>query len=339
MVVDLGTSAPYAVHSLPPDPAAGRPARVFVDLSPAQLGAGCPDRVPVDDGLLRRVRAGQHDRDTVRIVLDLAGPVTFRAFPLDGPPRLVVDVFRSGEADLVGEILRGRRGGPAVGRPLRVVVDAGHGGRDPGAIGPGGLREKDVTLALARELARALERRPAFRVKLTRDRDAYLSLEQRTAIANAFGADLFISVHANASRSRRAQGVETYYLDRGSDRAARRLAARENQAREADLAGIEHILADVLLTAKVSESRRLAREVQQALVEDLSRTYGPVRDLGVKRGPFYVLTGAVMPSILVEAAFITHPTEARRLADGGFRRRVAEAMARGVEAFVRRGSG
>ncbi len=339
VVVDLSRNPAYRVRTLPADPAAGRPARLFVDLTPARIGPGCPRCTPVGDGVIRQVRAAQHDRDTVRVVLDLEGPVMHRVFPLEGPPRLVLDVFSrpagSPGRDVVAEILRKDSRPPSA--DLRIVIDPGHGGRDPGAIGPGGLREKDVTLAIARELAQLLRKRLGCRVRLTRDRDRYLSLEQRTAIANAFGADLFISIHANASRSRRAQGVETYYLSRASDRAARRLAARENMGREEDLAEMEHILADVVLAAKVEDSRRLARMIQESVVAELSRTYGPVRDLGVKRGPFYVLAGAVMPSVLVETAFITHPREGRRLADRRYRRRLAEALAAGVERFVKGG--
>ncbi len=334
VVVDLGRTVAYQAGALPPAPDAGRPARVYVDLRPARLGVGCATNTAVADGLVRRVRVAQHDRDTVRVVLALEEAADHRVFPLEGPARLVIDVFagpRAGE-DVVTRILRGQEGGA---RPIRVVIDPGHGGRDPGALGPGGLREKDVTLAIARELARLLGNRPGWEVRLTRDRDEYLSLEERTARANAFGADLFVSIHANASRSRRARGIETYYLSPASDRSARRLAALENQGREEDLAEMEHILADVVLSAKVEDSRRLAEAVQQALVDELARRGGPVRDLGVKQGPFYVLTGAVMPAVLVETSFITHPEEARRLADPGFRRQVAEALARGVERFAK----
>jgi len=128
--------------------------------------------------------------------------------------------------------------------------------------------------------------------------------------------------------------VETYYLERSSDRSARRLAALENGGREEDAAEMEHILADVVLSSKVRDSRRLAQAIQTALVTDLSRKYGPTRDLGVKRGPFYVLTGAVMPAALVEAAFLTHPEEARRLEDAGFHREAAQALARGIGRFT-----
>jgi len=196
------------------------------------------------------------------------------------------------------------------------------------------VREKDVTLAIATELAGLLRQQGRWEVKLTREADTTLSLEERTAIANAFGANLFVSIHANASPSQSARGVETYYLERSSDRSARRLAALENGGREEDAAEMEHILADVVLSSKVRDSRRLAETIQETLVSNLSRNYGPTRDLGVKRGPFYVLTGAIMPAVLVETAFLTHPEESRRLTDVDFQREAARALAQGIGRFA-----
>ena len=339
VVVDLDHLTPFQAKTLPANPGADKPPRIFLDLARTRLGPVCPSHTQVADGLVSNVRAGQYDPTTVRVVLDLTGAANFRAFPLDSPPRIVVDVYRSVESqDVVADLITGDPAPaappPTPARPLRIVVDPGHGGKDPGAVGPGGLLEKNVALAMALKLAEELPRRLPCIVKLTRSDDRFLPLEQRTAIANGFGADLFISVHANASRSSRAKGIETYYLDRTSDRAARKMAARENAGTEADLAEMEHILADVILSSKIQDSRRLAEEVQRALVGAVSRAYGPVRDLGVKRGPFYVLTGAMMPAILIETSFITHPVESKRLASARFQRQAAAAMAAGVERYL-----
>ncbi|GAB4260527.1 MAG: hypothetical protein Kow0092_09420 [Deferrisomatales bacterium] len=341
VVMDLAHPGPFRAQSLPENPTAGKPRRIYVDFPDAAVSPACQACSPVADGLVTQVRTGQFDPTTARVVLDLEGPATFRVFPLDSPPRVVLDVFREGKTkpDVVGAILAGstprdRSARTGAAPEIRIVIDPGHGGKDPGAVGPGGLLEKDVTLTLARELAAILSRRPHWKVKLTRTDDRYLALEERTAIANAFGADLFLSIHTNANRSPRARGVETYYLDRSSDRAARKVAALENASGEAALDEIEHILADVVLTSKVEDSRRLARVVQTALVSGLRRHYGGVRDLGVKKGPFYVLTGAVMPAVLVETSFITHPEEARRLRDAEYRRRAAVALAAGVQRFA-----
>ncbi|MHB8763797.1 MAG: N-acetylmuramoyl-L-alanine amidase, partial [Deferrisomatales bacterium] len=338
VVLDLTGSPAFTPGSLPADPEAGKPPRLFVDLVATRLDRGCPDCAVVEDGVVRQVRAGQPTAGVARVVLDLAAPAQFRVFPLEGPPRLVVDVFGAARAPGAArpEPAAEPPVAPAPRRP-RVVVDPGHGGKDPGAIGPGGLMEKDVALAIGLELAEFLRRDGGFEVRLTRERDVTLSLEQRTAVANAFEADLFVSVHTNASPSRQAMGIETYFLDRTSDRSSRRLAARENGGTEEALADVEHILADVILTSKTRESRRLAELVHEDLVGHLIRGYGPVKDLGVKRGPFFVLTGAVMPAVLVEAAFITHPEEARRLTDRRYRRQVAEAVARGIGRFLNGG--
>ncbi len=331
VVVDLSAAVPFQIRSLPADPAAGKRHRVYVDLANASLSGACAPCATVGDGVVRQVRAGQNDPRTVRVVLDLESPGAFRAFPLDAPARLVVDVFPGASSgDPVAELIPGRAG-EVFARRIRVVIDPGHGGRDPGAVGVRGIREKDVTLSIAREVAARLRADARWEVRLTREGDQTLALEQRTAIANAFGADLFVSIHANASPSRRAGGVETYYLERATDRAARRLAARENGG--GDVGEMEHILADVVLTSKVRESRRLAEDLQAALMGRLSRVRGGLRDLGVKRGPFYVLAGAFMPAVLVETAFLTHPEEARLLADSSFRRQAAEAIVAGIETF------
>lgn len=219
-------------------------------------------------------------------------------------------------------------------RKLKIVLDPGHGGRDPGAIGPGGLMEKDVVLKIAKEVKKRLESKVGCEVILTRDDDTELILARRIAIANTHGADLFISIHANASPSKKARGIETYFLDRSSDRSARRVAAQENKTSETGVLETEQILADVILNMKLPESRRLAEEVQKGMLDRVVEVFGPERDLGVKRAPFYVLTGAVMPAILIETAFISNPVEAAWLRDEKFHGVVADAVSGAVSKFT-----
>jgi N-acetylmuramoyl-L-alanine amidase len=217
------------------------------------------------------------------------------------------------------------------------VVDAGHGGHDPGAIGPGRVREKDVTLAMARRLAKRL-REAGFEVVLTRRDDRFLALEERTGIANAARGDLFVSLHANAHPRRHRSGVETYFLDTADDRYAARLAARENGL---DLgegeAEVARILTDLDAKASARASRRLARLVQREVTGGVRARVGEVRDLGVKGALFYVLLGARMPAVLVEAAFISNRAEERRLASARYQDAVAAGIARAVVAFARSG--
>lgn len=324
-------------------PAAGeQPRRLAVDLSPAQLEGKAVAR-PVGDAQVERVRAAQHDADTVRVVLDLAGGQDYELFRLEDPPRVVVDVGAReaappARAPPVASAPEDE-GGTGPLRPIRrVVVDAGHGGHDPGAIGPHGVREKDVTLAMARRLKRRLER-VGFQVVLTRRDDRFLGLDERTALANTARGDLFVSLHANAHPRRDRGGIETYFLNVTDDRYAARLAARENGL--VDVAAeatpqVTRILSDLDATRSAGPSRQLATLVQRELVSRVRANVGEVRDLGVKHALFYVLLGARMPAVLVEAAFVSNRREERRLASAPYQEQVAEGVTRAIARFAGR---
>jgi N-acetylmuramoyl-L-alanine amidase len=215
----------------------------------------------------------------------------------------------------------------------RIVVDPGHGGKDPGAVGPNGVLEKDITLAMAKLLKKQLEKDIGCEVVLTRDRDVFLPLEERTAIANKVGADLFISLHANASHHRSAYGTETYYLNLSKNDQAAAVAARENGTSLKEVGDLEAILFDLMANAKINESGRLAAEIQKSMVSRLSRKYSNIRDLGVRQGPFYVLLGATMPSVLVEAAFISNHREEARLVTRDFQQNTALAISQAVRNY------
>ena len=215
----------------------------------------------------------------------------------------------------------------------RIVVDAGHGGKDTGAIGPHGVREKDMTLAIARKLAARLKSL-GFQVVMTRNKDVFVPLDDRTRIANEAHADLFVSVHCNAARRRKLEGVETWTLNVSSDRYAARLAAFENAEAERTVSDLRLILADLATKANASDARDLAQSVQSSLVRTLRSRVGKVRDHGVKQALFYVLLGTHMPSILVETGFISNPSEEARLKSLRFQDGTAEAIARGVKDFV-----
>ncbi len=217
----------------------------------------------------------------------------------------------------------------------RIVIDAGHGGHDTGAIGPTGVREKDVTLGVAKELASQLRSR-GYDVVLTRDGDRYLALEERTRLANQHRGDLFISIHANAHRSPSQSGVETYSLNLASDRYAKRLAARENATAESSASELQYMLADLATRANTVDSARLARIVQQSIVQGVAKKFGKPKDHGVKHALFFVLLGAKMPAILVETAFLSNPAEEKKLAGSPYRAALARSIADGVEKFVAR---
>ncbi|ATB39326.1 N-acetylmuramoyl-L-alanine amidase [Cystobacter fuscus] len=215
----------------------------------------------------------------------------------------------------------------------RVVIDAGHGGHDTGAIGRKGLREKDVTLVIARKLARELRER-GLEVLLTRDEDRYLKLEERARLANDTRGDLFISIHCNSATTSKLRGIETYTLNTSADRYSIRLAARENASSEKGISDLQFILADLATKANTEESTRLANQVQRNLVSHLSANYSDVKNLGTKEALFYVLLGAKMPAILVETSFLSHPEEEKRLGSEAYQDEVAQAIAQGVEDFV-----
>jgi len=216
----------------------------------------------------------------------------------------------------------------------RVVIDAGHGGRDFGAMGPGGTREKDVTLAMAQKLAAQLEAQ-GLQVLLSRSDDEFVTLEERARFANEHRADLFISIHANANSDRRVRGTQTYFLNATDDSYALRLAARENAATERSISDLQLILADLATKANVEESHQLAEAVQREMVKQLGRDFGAGRDLGVKHALFYVLLGVRMPAILVETAFVSNPAEERRLNSDAFQAAVARDIATGVSRFLK----
>jgi N-acetylmuramoyl-L-alanine amidase len=218
-------------------------------------------------------------------------------------------------------------------QPL-VVIDPGHGGEELGAVGVDGLLEKDIVLGISRKLETLLQERIQARTVLTREEDRDIPLIERSGRANALNANLFVSIHANASIRHQARGIETYYLDNTRDRASLRLASFENEAlRGFDDDDLSFMLSDMIQSAKQPDSIALAHHVQSALVDVLSGEYQDIRSLGVKRGPFHVLVGAHMPCILVEVSFIDHPVEGKRLADPNYQQLIAEGLFEGIQRF------
>jgi N-acetylmuramoyl-L-alanine amidase len=338
VVIELSARVPATAQRLPADAAAERPERLYFDLPGVWVGHDWDTPQPVGDGLLSAIRLGQFESSTARAVIDLARYERHRVFWLTGPDRLVVDVFGPGEdAAGTGETLADADA-PATPaareRKLRVVLDPGHGGDDPGTIGARGLREKDVTLAVARDAKRRLEER-GFQVLLTRERDRTLSLEERTAFAEGARGDVFVSIHVNAAPRPRVQGIETYYLDASNERHTLRVAARESGVAPAQLDDLQRVLAGFKVSEVGSHSAQLARSVHGEIVGGVREAYGSVDDLGVKRGPFHVLFLSDAPSVLVEIGFLSNPMEARRLRSKLYRAVVAEQLARGLSRYRR----
>lgn len=235
---------------------------------------------------------------------------------------------------------RVREARKSAGRRIVVVIDPGHGGEDHGAVGQGGLLEKDVVLDIAFALEKLLVEELGADVRLTRRGDEFVPLAERTEIANDFDAQLFISLHTNASPTNKLHGLEAYYLDNTGDEASKKLAERENASLQLEGGGIgdlEFMLSDLIQSSKLDDSIRLAHDLNDALLAHLQGRWQGVRSYGVKRAPFYVLVGAHMPCVLMELFFIDHPQDGVRLADKRFRHEIARGLLAGIRTFVERG--
>ena len=227
-----------------------------------------------------------------------------------------------------------RRGGFSLSRQLglgisRIVIDPGHGGYDPGAQ-VRGLNEAELVLDIALRLEQLLTREPGVAVVLTRRTNAYVSLEQRTAIANRAAADLFLSIHANASANASVRGIETYFLNFAPNPEAEAIAARENAGSSKTMGSLPDIVKAIALNNKIDESRDFASMLQQSMHAQLRRVDRTARNLGVKQAPFMVLVGATMPSALVEVSFLTHRQDATLLRTTNYRQQIAEGLAVGI---------
>jgi N-acetylmuramoyl-L-alanine amidase len=216
----------------------------------------------------------------------------------------------------------------------RIVIDAGHGGHDPGTIGRGGLQEKDLVLDVAQRLATLVREQLGADVIMTRDSDVFIPLEERTAIANSKGADLFLSIHANSSRSPKARGIETYFLNFAADPHAEEVAARENSISAATMKDLQNLVKAITLNSKIDESRDFASSVHESLVENLRPGHPDIQDRGVRTAPFYVLIGANMPSILAEIAFVSNPDEEKLLRGPERRDEIAKSLFGGVKKYL-----
>ncbi len=217
-------------------------------------------------------------------------------------------------------------------RPI-IVIDPGHGGEENGAIGVGGILEKDVVLAVSLFLEELVRDRLRAEIVLTRRTDVTLPLADRTKIANDSKADLFISIHANASELRNAHGIESYYLDNTNDKSSLKLAARENISAGGPAGDLDFMISDLIQTGKLDDSISLAHYLNDSLYSTLSRYYEGVKNLGVKKAPFFVLVGAHMPCALAEVSFIDNPVEGKRLGDSRYQRLIAQGLYQGVRSF------
>ncbi|MGD2126421.1 MAG: N-acetylmuramoyl-L-alanine amidase [Desulfobacteraceae bacterium] len=355
VVVDLERPVKYESHLLKEDPNLKKPRRLYMDLRDTYVSADIESSIPIRDGLLQRARAGQYTSNSVRVVLDINSIGGYKIFHLHDPFRIVVDVRGTERKRSEGvkvsksetrQVRKGIRKAKKPDRSIslarqlglnvkRIVIDPGHGGKDPGCFHGGGVKEKHIVLKLAKTLAKKVEARLQCEAFLTRTKDIFLPLERRTAFANMKKADLFISLHINAHKQANVSGVETYFLNIATDERAVMVAARENATSEKNLSDLQAILNDLMLNTKISESSRLAHEVQKGMLGHVKKRYQKVKDLGVKQAPFYVLIGAEMPAVLVEMGFITNRRERRRLLSQKYLDSIADGIILGIEGYIK----
>lgn len=299
-------------------------------------------------GLVEEVKAYQFP-NSAQISFRLTKKVTrYKVYQKENPNRILVILWESEKKVKVKTSLRGDRLQPneRLAKFDVIVIDPGHGGKDPGAIGPTGLKEKDVVLDIAKRLAWLLRKELGIKVILTREDDTFVPLKARGEIANLKGADLFLSIHTNASRNRRKGGFETYFLSPAKNDEARAVAMRENAALRFELPEgsteyvsqndyvLQDILGDMLQVSFLKESEDLAAIIQEELDQRLR-----MDNLGVDQAGFYVLVGAKMPSVLVEVAFISNPYEEKLLKQRRFRQNIARALYRAIKRFKRKYEG
>ncbi|MFH2218882.1 MAG: N-acetylmuramoyl-L-alanine amidase [Pseudomonadota bacterium] len=345
VVIDVDNETTYTHRLLKKDPSIEKPQRLYIDLDNSRLGEDIQKVIPINDDLLSDARAGQFTPYLVRVVVDIKSFQTYKIFSLKNPFRIVVDVW--------GKYAQGAKPEPrmdkktakpppgSLARQLalgvrRIIIDPGHGGRDYGA--PGylkGVHEKNVVLQISRRLAKRIREDLGFEVILTRDSDRNLTLEERTAIANTKNADLFISIHTNAAKDRRAYGIETFFLNLATDEDAILVAARENATSTKNISDLQTILSDLMQNSKINESSRLATHVQKSLHTDMRKKYTGIKNKGVKQAPFYVLLGAQMPAILIETSFISNSRECKRLTSTEYQDQLSSAIVNGIRSYLK----
>lgn len=349
------------------------PERFYLDVFQAKLSPSLAGRsLELNSGCVRSLRLAQKNPSTVRLTVELepGKKEEQKIYYLKNPNRLVLDLYHrvepsakgAGDSASAQAANLPKEKSVATSPPVtaenpprpplpsssgytlvrqlglgvkRIVLDPGHGGSDPGCLGVNGLKEKDVALDIALRLKKILETEGHFEVLLTRDQDITLPLEKRTALANKYAADLFVSIHLNASPRKNRTGVETFYLNFSPDPAVNELAARENASSTKNIREIKLIVEKIMKNTKYDESKELAEKIHHNLYSHLKQHFGPRDDLGVKGGPFWVLIGTEMPAVLVETSHLSNPKEAEALKTDMYRESIATGIFRGIIEYVK----
>jgi len=368
VVLDIGKLREYTFGEL------RDPGRIYIDVLQAKLNPILQGQsYPVKAEYVSQIRISQKTTSTVRLVVDVefSRIQSYRVYHLFDPFRLVVDIYPHGGQGQVPAQSQtpaqtptpagkppqpGDRIHPAVKRQVdpndpnfngtslarqlglgvrTIVVDPGHGGPRPGTIGKSGLQEKEVNLGVALALRKLLREKAGLDAILTRESDVDVTLEDRTVIANQKRADLFVSIHSNAHRDRKRGGVETFFLNVSPDPSVVELAAAENATSTKNIGEMKSILQKIVQNSKVQESRELAEMIQRNLVKALSQDLPSIKNLGVKGGPFWVLIGGEMPSVLVEISHLSNAREEAKLRTKKYQELAAQGIYDGIVEYIR----
>jgi N-acetylmuramoyl-L-alanine amidase len=341
IVVDIGSLREYSPHELP------SPDRIFVDIYQAKLNPILHNKTYlVNNDYINQIRIAQRSPNTVRVVVDLdfSKVKRFQIWPAFDPFRIVIDIYPTElktetPTEKPPQPAQPTKEGYSMARQLglgiqRIVIDPGHGGKDPGAMGKSGTMEKTIVLDICQRLKKLLGAHNDLEVIMTRETDIYVPVENRTVIANQKRADLFISVHANSNPSKKRSGVETFYLNFSQDPSVIETAALENATSTKNLSEMRSILEKIAKNSKVIESKELANDIQKNLVLTLQKPYKEVKDLGYKGGPFWVLIGVETPSVLVEVSYLSNSKEETRLKNTQYRQYIAQGIYSGIKEYM-----
>lgn len=368
VVIVMNSPAQYTVGHLT------KPDRLYVDLQYSSLAPKWSKKqLNVGDGRLHMVRIAQNRMGIVRVVLDLPVIPHYATFTLNNPDRIVIDLkdqlaaistsvakatikpqAKSAHRPKIKTVtIPAEKPSPTTAKMTKatsltpapkptnsirtIVLDPGHGGKDPGALSPQGIQEKQVVLQVALELRNIIRHTlPQYRVILTRQKDVFIPLAERAKIANRNRAEIFISIHANASKRRQVSGIETWYFDFAAHtERAQRIAARENNMSTHQFSELERILRDLHETDRINQSAILAGMTQNSLVQYMKTKQAKILNRGVDGAPFIVLLQTEMPSVLVEIGFVSNPTEAKRLRSQTYQKALAQGIFRGIRKFLR----
>ncbi|GAB7141179.1 hypothetical protein RsTz2092_11440 [Deferribacterales bacterium RsTz2092] len=356
IVVDVSRPAAFEKYWLKENPAQKLPPRLYIDIDNATVGKGVAKDISIKDGLVSNVRWAYNRPGTTRIVLDSQSIQNFTVFQMSNPARIIIDVSKGDKFPKAQAITATppppssqqqdaitRQPASSANQTLAsvfglkintIVIDAGHGGKDPGCSYYG-LKEKDITLIIAKQLRAMLKSKTKLNVYMTRETDVFIPLEERTAIANKLKADIFVSIHINAApKNRAASGVETYILNITNDKAALEVAAFENQATTKSISDLQGILKDIMQSSKLEESTLLAKATQKGMANTMKLSNK--QNIGIKQAPFFVLVGANMPAILTEVGFLSNKNEAERMRTSEYQKLVAQGIFNGILAYAGR---